>query len=194
MVKVIIGLGNPGKAYENTRHNIGFMTIDKISEQLNIPVAQEKFRARVGEGRVDARRVLLVKPLTYMNLSGESIAEILKFYKLIPDDILVIYDDLDLPVGQIRLRQKGSAGGHNGIKSMIAHLSTEEFKRAKVGIGRPLPGRSVSDYVLSEFSKNEQPLIEEAVSAAAKASVMWLGEEFVKVMNHMNSLKPGEKQ
>lgn len=192
-MKVIIGLGNPGKKYENTRHNVGFMAIDKISEQWNIPVAQEKFRALVGEGRIDSERVLLVKPLTYMNLSGESVAEIMKFYKLLPDDIFVIYDDLDLPVGQLRLREKGSAGGHNGIKSLIAHLGTQEFKRAKIGINRPLPGRSVSDYVLSEFSKSEQPLIAEAVELSAKASVMWLKENFVKVMNHIHSIKLGDK-
>ncbi|MGO0058523.1 aminoacyl-tRNA hydrolase [Brevibacillus fluminis] len=192
-MKVIIGLGNPGKKYEDTRHNVGFMAIDKISEQWGIPVAQEKFRALVGEGRIEGERVLLVKPLTYMNLSGESVAEIMKFYKLVPDDILVIYDDLDLPVGQLRLREKGSAGGHNGIKSLIAHLGTQEFKRAKIGISRPLPGRSVSDYVLSEFSKSEQPLIAEAVELSAKASVMWLKESFVKVMNHIHSVKLGDK-
>ncbi|MGE5702350.1 MAG: aminoacyl-tRNA hydrolase [Clostridia bacterium] len=192
-MKVIIGLGNPGKKYEETRHNVGFMAIDKISESWGIPVQQEKFRALVGEGRVGMEKVLLVKPLTYMNLSGESAAEILKFYKLVPDDIFVIYDDLDLPVGQLRLRKQGSAGGHNGIKSLIAHLGTQEFKRAKIGISRPLPGRSVSDYVLSEFSKSERPLIDEAIETTVKASTMWISETFDKVMNHINSIKLGDK-
>lgn len=188
-MKVIIGLGNPGKKYEDTRHNAGFMTIDKISEKWGIPVTQNKFRALVGEGRVEGEKVLLVKPQTYMNLSGESIAEILRFYKLIPDELVVIFDDLDLPTGQLRLREKGSAGGHNGIKSMIQHLGTQEFKRIKVGIGRPEPGRSVSDYVLQIFSVDERKAIDEAVSLAAEAAAMWAKEPFLKVMNHYNGLK-----
>jgi len=188
-VKVIIGLGNPGKKYEDTRHNAGFMAIDKISEKWGIPVTQNKFRAHVGEGRLDGEKVLLVKPQTYMNLSGESVAEIMKFYKLIPDDLVVIFDDLDLPTGQLRLREKGSAGGHNGIKSMIAHLGTQDFKRIKVGINRPEPGRSVSDYVLQAFPAAEKENINEAVTLAADAAAMWTREPFIKVMNHYNSLK-----
>jgi PTH1 family peptidyl-tRNA hydrolase len=188
-VKVIIGLGNPGKKYEDTRHNVGFITIDKISDKWGIPVQQSKFRAIVGEGRIETEKVLLVKPQTYMNLSGESVAEIIKFYKLTPDDLLVIYDDLDLPTGQLRLRIKGSAGGHNGIKSLIQHLGTQEFNRIKVGIGRPQPGRSVSEYVLQDFPAAERPLIDKAVEHAAHAAVMWTREPFLKVMNHYNSLK-----
>lgn len=188
-MKVIIGLGNPGKKYEDTRHNAGFMAIDKISDKWGIPVTQNKFRALVGEGRIEGEKVLLVKPQTYMNLSGESVAEVLKFYKLIPDDLVVIYDDLDLPTGQLRLREKGSAGGHNGIKSMIQHLGTQEFKRIKVGISRPEPGRSVSDYVLNTFPVAERADIQEAVGLAADACAMWTRESFLKVMNHYNSLK-----
>jgi PTH1 family peptidyl-tRNA hydrolase len=188
-VKVIIGLGNPGKKYEDTRHNVGFMAIDKISEKSGIPVHQGKFRALIGEGRIGTEKVLLVKPQTYMNLSGESVAEVLKFYKLTPDDVLVIYDDLDLPTGQLRLRIKGSAGGHNGIKSLIQHMGTQEFKRIRVGIGRPEPGRSVSDYVLQAFSASEKPAIDKAVENAADAAVMWMKEPFLEVMNHFNSLK-----
>ncbi|GED33462.1 aminoacyl-tRNA hydrolase [Brevibacillus centrosporus] len=188
-MKVIIGLGNPGKKYEDTRHNAGFMAIDKISDKWCIPVQQNKFRALVGEGRIEGEKVLLVKPQTYMNLSGESVAEILKFYKLIPDELVVIFDDLDMPTGQLRLREKGSAGGHNGIKSMIQHLGTQDFKRIKVGIGRPEPGRSVSDYVLQSFPASERSSIQEAVSLAADAAAMWTRETFVKVMNHYNSLK-----
>lgn len=188
-VKVIIGLGNPGKKYEDTRHNAGFMAIDKISDKWGIPVSQNKFRALVGEGRVEGEKVLLVKPQTYMNLSGESVGEVLKFYKLTPDDLVVIFDDLDLPTGQLRLREKGSAGGHNGIKSLIQHLGTQEFKRIKVGIGRPEPGRSVSDYVLQSFPAAERARIQEAVEHAADAAVMWTREPFLKVMNHFNSLQ-----
>lgn len=185
-MKVIIGLGNPGKKYEDTRHNVGFMTIDKISEKWNIPVGQQKFRAIVGEGRINMQKVLLVKPQTYMNLSGESVAEILKFYKLTHEDILVIFDDLDLPVGKLRLRAKGSAGGHNGIKSLIAHLGTQEFKRIKIGIDRPEPGRSVSDYVLGGFSKADQGEINQAIEVATDAASAWMTESFINVMNKYN--------
>lgn len=187
-MKVMIGLGNPGKKYEDTRHNVGFMAIDTISKQWDISVTQQKFRALVGEGRIDMQKVLLVKPQTYMNLSGESVSEILKFYKLTHEDILVIYDDLDLPVGKLRLREKGSAGGHNGIKSLIAHLGTQDFKRIKIGIDRPEPGRSVSDYVLGTFPKAEQPDIQKAVELASEASVYWLKESFPNVMNKFNTL------
>lgn len=188
-MKLIIGLGNPGKDYQDTRHNVGFMTIDKISDKWTIPVQQNKFRAIVGEGRIGTERVLLVKPQTYMNLSGESVGEILRFYKLTPDDLIVIYDDLDLPLGQIRLREKGSAGGHNGIKSLIAHLGTEQFKRIKIGISRPDQKSRVRDFVLSTFSKDEKPIIEEAITLAAEASVMSLSESFLKVISHYHSLK-----
>jgi len=187
-MKIIIGLGNPGKKYEETRHNAGFMAIDKISDKWGIPVQQAKFRALVGEGRIDGAKVLLVKPQTYMNLSGESVGEILRFYKLTPEDILVIYDELDLPLGQLRLREKGSAGGHNGIKSLIQHLGTQEFKRIRIGISRPPQGMSVSDYVLGTFSAAERAQIEETVSLAAEASVLWLRESFVNVMNRYNAL------
>ncbi|CAM5778139.1 MULTISPECIES: aminoacyl-tRNA hydrolase [Brevibacillus] len=188
-MKVIVGLGNPGKKYEDTRHNAGFIAIDKINDKWGIPVVQNKFRALIGEGRIEGEKVLLVKPQTYMNLSGESIAEILKFYKLTPEDVVVIYDDLDLPPGQLRLREKGSAGGHNGIKSLILHMGTQEFKRIKIGIGRPEPGRSVSDYVLHPFSTAERPLIDEAAELAAAAAAMWTKEPFVKVMNQYNVSK-----
>ncbi|WP_024983375.1 aminoacyl-tRNA hydrolase [Brevibacillus borstelensis] len=188
-MKVIVGLGNPGKKYEDTRHNAGFIAIDKINDKWGIPVVQNKFRALIGEGRIEGEKVLLVKPQTYMNLSGESIAEILKFYKLTPEDVVVIYDDLDLPPGQLRLREKGSAGGHNGIKSLILHMGTQEFKRIKIGIGRPEPGRSVSDYVLHPFSTAERSLIDEAADLAAAAAAMWTKEPFVKVMNQYNVSK-----
>jgi PTH1 family peptidyl-tRNA hydrolase len=188
-VKIIVGLGNPGKKYEDTRHNVGFMAIDKISDTRRIPVQQNKFRALIGEGRIEGERVLLVKPQTYMNLSGESIAEILRFYKLTPEDILVIYDDLDLPLGQVRLREKGSAGGHNGIKSLIQHLGTQEFKRIRIGIDRPKPGGNVIDFVLGTFAVSERPVVEEAIRLAAEAAVKAMTESFSKVMNHYHSLQ-----
>ncbi|WP_139492594.1 aminoacyl-tRNA hydrolase [Brevibacillus dissolubilis] len=188
-MKVIIGLGNPGKKYEDTRHNVGFMAIDKLSKEWGISVTSNKFRALVGEGNVQGQKVLLVKPQTYMNLSGESVGEIIKFYKLTHKDLVVIYDDLDLPTGKLRLREKGSAGGHNGIKSMIAHLGTQEFNRIKIGISRPAPGGSVSDYVLHDFPKADLPAISEAVDITVKACEAWLREEFIKVMNQFNPTK-----
>lgn len=187
-MKVIVGLGNPGRQYADTRHNVGFMTIDKISEQWNIPVQQNKFKALIGEGMVDGQRVILVKPQTYMNLSGESVGELVRFYKLDVADILIIYDDLDLPVGKVRLREKGSAGGHNGIKSLIAHLGTQEFKRIKIGIARPRPGQSVSNYVLEPFSTTDLPAIQQAITHAAEASREWLKQSFLLVMNKYNAI------
>ncbi|UFJ40539.1 aminoacyl-tRNA hydrolase [Brevibacillus humidisoli] len=188
-MKVIVGLGNPGRKYEETRHNLGFKAIDKISDKWSIPVQQNKFRALVGEGRIESERILLVKPQTYMNLSGESVSEVLSFYKLTPDDLLVVHDDLDLPVGKLRLREKGSAGGNNGLKSIIQHLGTQEFKRIKIGIGRPEPGRSVSDYVLQVFSPSDREVVEQAVEQAAEAAVKWTGIPFLQVMNEYNQVR-----
>ncbi len=186
-LKVIIGLGNPGKQYEDTRHNVGFLAIDTLSKELQIPLTTMKFRGIIGEGNVQGEKVLLVKPQTYMNLSGETVGQIVSFYKLTAQDIVVIYDDLDLPVGKLRLREKGSAGGHNGIKSIIAHLGTQDFSRIKIGIDRPEPGKSVSDYVLHSFPKSDWPHIQDAIQSAAKASEDWIkGDSFLTVMNHYN--------
>lgn len=186
MAKAIIGLGNPGKTYEQTRHNIGFMVVDEVSRRLHIPVNSNKFRALYGEGFMNGERIVLLKPQTYMNLSGESVRELVDWYKLSIEDLIVIYDDLDLPLGQMRLRLKGSAGGHNGVKSLIAHLHTEEIKRIKVGIGRPPAGWSVSDYVLSKFSKDETEILANSIGRAADAAIAWITEPFEKVMNKFN--------
>jgi PTH1 family peptidyl-tRNA hydrolase len=186
-VKVIVGLGNPGKKYEFTRHNIGFITLDTISDQLNISLDQSKFKGLYGEGRYKNEKVVLLKPMTYMNLSGESIREVTDFYKLTHEDLLIVYDDLDLPSGKIKLRLKGGSGGHNGLKSIMAHLGTEEFKRVKMGIGRPTHGDVIS-HVLGQFSKDEEHTLQEAVKKAAEASVAFLEEEdFTKVMNIYNA-------
>lgn len=185
-MKLIIGLGNPGKQYEKTRHNAGFMVIDELAESLEISLSQLKFKGMLGEGRSGAEKVILLKPLTYMNLSGESMIQALQFYKLQPEDILVIYDDLDTPVGDLRLRMKGSAGGHNGIKSIVQHLGTEEFNRIRIGIGRPQQGKKVVDYVLEPFFKEEEERIKAAVKKSADAARAWLTESFVQVMNKYN--------
>jgi PTH1 family peptidyl-tRNA hydrolase len=185
-MKLIVGLGNPGKQYEQTRHNIGFIVIDKIAEKLNMRLDQAKFKGLFGAGFVEGEKVLLLKPLTYMNLSGESIRAIMDFYQIDLDDILVIYDDLDLPAGKIRLRQKGSAGGHNGIKSTISHLGTQEFNRVRVGINRPTNGMAITDYVLGRFIQEEQDLIQEAVERSAEACIEWIKKPFLQVMNTYN--------
>ncbi|PLT30870.1 aminoacyl-tRNA hydrolase [Peribacillus deserti] len=185
-MKVIIGLGNPGKQFDGTRHNIGFDVIDALSDKWNIPLDQAKHKGLLGTGMVNGEKVLLLKPLTYMNLSGESISAVLNFYKLSHEDIVVIYDDLDLPPGKLRLRQKGSAGGHNGIKSTIAHLGTQEFNRIRVGVGRPTDKRSVPDFVLSRFTKDEQELMSKVVDICGKACENWLEADFLIVMNKFN--------
>ena len=134
---LIVGLGNPGREYNNTRHNIGFDAIDVIADKYNIEVSRIKFKGVYGEGIVNGEKVILLKPTTYMNLSGESVREVMDFYKLSEEDILIIYDDVSLDVGRIRIREKGSAGGHNGIKSIIANIGTDVFSRIKVGVGKP---------------------------------------------------------
>ncbi|MDZ5474328.1 aminoacyl-tRNA hydrolase [Bacillus sp. 31A1R] len=185
-MKLIVGLGNPGKQYDQTRHNIGFEVIDKLSDRLNIPLDQSKFKGVYGVGYVNGERVFLLKPLTYMNLSGESIRAVMDYFDIDVEDLVVIYDDLDLPVGKIRLRQKGSAGGHNGIKSTIAHVGTQNFNRIRIGIDRPTNGMKVSDYVLGRFTKEEQDVLEGVITTCAKACEDWFKDSFLKVMNEYN--------
>jgi PTH1 family peptidyl-tRNA hydrolase len=185
-MKLIVGLGNPGKQYENTRHNIGFLVIDKLSEQLNIRLDQTKFKGIFGMGNVEGEKILLLKPLTFMNLSGESIRAVMDYYQVQIEDLVVIYDDLDLPVGRIRLRQQGSAGGHNGIKSTIAHLGTQNFNRIRVGIDRPRTGMNVADYVLGCFTKDERVLMEDVIVKCSGACEQWLKRPFLQVMNEFN--------
>lgn len=186
-MKLIVGLGNPGRQYENTRHNIGFKVIDQLSADLNIPLDQAKHKGIYGMANISGEKVILLKPLTYMNLSGESIRAVMDYYQIELEDLVVIYDDLDLPVGRIRLRQKGSAGGHNGIKSTIAHLSTENFNRIRVGIDRPTNGMKVTDYVLGRFTKEEQDLMVDVIKKCADSTKQWLNKPFLQVMNEFNA-------
>lgn len=183
---MIIGLGNPGKQYEKTRHNIGFQVIDELANRLDAPAMQSKFNGMYTIVHRPEGKVLLVKPLTYMNLSGECVRPLIDYYDIDLDQIAVIYDDLDFEPGEIRLRQKGSAGGHNGMKSLIAHLGTDKFNRIRMGIGRPIGGMKVADYVLSTFSKSESSLIEETVRKSAEACEQWLKSPFLEVMNKYN--------
>lgn len=152
-MKWIVGLGNPGTEYAATRHNIGFMAIDSLADRFGIQVRESKCKALIGEGRVGTEKVVLIKPMTYMNLSGEAVRAYMDYYKADIEDFIVLYDDMDTELGKIRLRYQGSAGGHNGIKSLIQHLGTQSFNRVRMGISRPEPGRSIVDYVLSTFPK-----------------------------------------
>ncbi|ADH97606.1 aminoacyl-tRNA hydrolase [Salisediminibacterium selenitireducens] len=186
-MKLAVGLGNPGKAYERTRHNVGFDVIDHVSDQLGIPLDQNKFKGVFGTHRTPKGPFTLLKPMTFMNLSGESIRQIADYYDIPPEDILVIYDDLDLPPGKIRLRTKGGHGGHNGIRSTLSHLNTESFNRIRIGIGRPEPGTKVTDHVLGRFSPDDRELVDEAVRQAAKAVEAWMDDSFILVMNDFNS-------
>ena len=185
-MKMIIGLGNPGKQYETTRHNVGFKAIDLLAEQLSAPAPQTKFNGLFSTVHVGTEKVMLVKPLTFMNLSGECVRPLMDYYDVSDEDIVVIYDDLDLTPGKLRLRAKGGAGGHNGMKSLIAHIGTDEFNRIRIGVGRPDGRMGVADYVLSSFSKEEQPLIDEAIERSASACKAWLNAPFLEVMNEYN--------
>lgn len=185
-MKIIVGLGNPGKQYQATRHNIGFHVIDELSKRLDIPLTQSKFNGMYGIGHVGTEKVMLLKPLTYMNLSGECIVPMMDYYEVNDDEIVVIYDDLDLQVGKLRLRQKGSAGGHNGIKSIIQHLGSQEFNRIRIGVDRPKNGMKVPDYVLSNFSEDEKIEMIHAVKNSANACEDWVTKKFLDVMNTYN--------
>lgn len=181
---LIVGLGNPGKQYEQTRHNIGFDVIDYMANKYNIDVNREKFKGICGEGFIENKKVILLKPLTYMNLSGESIRELANFYKLEDDEIIVVYDDISLDIGRLRIREKGSHGGHNGIKSIIANLGTDVFPRVKIGVGAP-KGNLVS-HVLGKFSEDEIEILRETIKASSDAVSIMLKSDTKEAMNKFN--------
>ncbi|NLL94063.1 MAG: aminoacyl-tRNA hydrolase [Clostridiales bacterium] len=184
---IIAGLGNPKREYFNTRHNAGFMAIDVLARELDIKMDVMKHRAMTGTGYFEGEKVMLMKPMTFMNLSGASIGEAVSFYKIDPStNLLIIYDDINLPPGKLRLRSKGSAGGHNGIKSVISHLGTDMFRRIKLGVGGKPEGYDLADYVLSHFSKEEQSLMDDAFAKASDAAKASIRHEFDKAMNLYN--------
>lgn len=185
-MKCIIGLGNPGKKYATTRHNIGFMLIDEIKKRFSLDQEKQKFSCAYTMQQIAGEKVLLVKPQTFMNLSGEGVRPLLDYYGVTPEETVVAYDDLDLPVGKIRLREKGGHGGHNGIKSLITHLGTKDFKRIRMGIGRPADQTPIVNYVLQSFSKAEVAEISSVIEKAADACEMWLDNPFTDVMNKYN--------
>lgn len=185
-MKLIIGLGNPGKQYEYTRHNIGFEVIDALAKEWNAPLTSTKFNGMYATVHRPEGKVILLKPLTYMNLSGECVRPLMDYFDIDVEDIIVIYDDLDLETGKLRLRQKGSAGGHNGIKSLIQHLGTQQFNRIRVGVDRPPAGMKVADYVLAKFSKDDAPIVTDAIAKSVAAVEKSLMKPFIDVMNEFN--------
>lgn len=190
---IIAGLGNPGKQYAQTRHNVGFDTIDILADKYNISVDTKKHKALCGKGMIEGQKVVLAKPQTFMNLSGESVRELVDFYKIDPEEeLIVIYDDISLDVGKLRIRAKGSAGGHNGIKNIIAHVGGPVFPRIKVGVGEKPPKYDLADYVLGHFSKAEQELMEEGYEDAVKAVEMIVSGDISGAMNEYNRKKKEE--
>ena len=192
---IIAGLGNPPREYEGTRHNVGFDVIDRLAARYNIDVDVKKHRALIGKGMIAGQKVILAKPQTYMNLSGESVRELVNYYKVDPEsELIVVYDDISLAPGQIRIRKKGSAGGHNGIKNIIANLGTDHFMRVKVGVGEKPKNWDLADYVLSPFTKDERPLVNLAIEHAAKAIEQMLNGDVDAAMNEYNrkSANPAE--
>ncbi len=183
---VVVGLGNPGKQYEQTKHNVGFLVIDKLAETYEIPMTKLQHKALVGSGTIKGKKVLLVKPQTFMNLSGESVREIVNFYKVPQERFIVIYDDTSLPMGQIRLREKGSHGGHNGIRNIIQLMGTDVFGRVKVGIGEKPNGWDLADYVLAKFEQDDLPLMQEGMDKAKQAVEWILSRGMQDAMNRMN--------
>ncbi len=192
-MKIIAGLGNPGKEYENTKHNVGFLTIDILAEKYDIKVNKIKFKGLIGEGMIGTEKVILVKPQTYMNLSGQCIREIVAFYKLNMEDLVVIYDDIDLPMGNLRIRKKGSAGTHNGMRSIIYDLQDDGFPRVRVGIGGERKG-DLANYVISGFSGDDRKLIEEAIVKAADAVTCLVEDGIDRAMVDYNTKKPKVKK
>lgn len=184
---LVVGLGNPGREYEQTRHNVGFLVLDELAERKQIPLQRLKYRALTNPAQFGHTRALLMKPITYMNLSGESVGEAARFFKLPPEQILVISDDTDLPVGKLRLRRKGSAGGHNGLKSIIQHLGSDEFPRIKIGVGgKPHPDYDMADWVLGRFSAPDQMVIRETIKQAADAVELLLTQGMEEAMSQYN--------
>ena len=184
---LLVGLGNPGDKYDNTRHNVGFAAIDQLAEELRVPVQKLKYRALTQTVELGGAKVLLMKPITYMNLSGEAVGEAARFFKIPADHVLVLSDDVSLPVGKLRIRKGGSAGGHNGLKSIIQHLGTDQFPRVKIGVGeKPHPDYDMADWVLGKFTGEDLKTITQAIQRAGKAAECYIQNGPDKAMNQFN--------
>jgi len=184
-MKIVVGLGNPGKEYKNTRHNIGYMVLEELAARYPVEKQESKFDAIIGHIRIKGEKVLLVKPLTYMNLSGKSVQPLVHWHKLDLADLMIVYDDMDLPVGTIRIRAAGGSGGHNGIKSIMERLASPEFARTRIGIGRP-ESREAVDWVLGRFAPGEKEQVEQTLKHAADALEKWVTNGIVEAMNTYN--------
>lgn len=183
---IIMGLGNPGQKYEKTRHNAGFNVIDRLAEKHNIKVDKIKHKSLIGEGRIAGEKVILVKPQTYMNLSGEAAISLINFYKIDLENLVVIYDDIDLDIGKLRIRKKGSAGSHNGMKSIIKCLGKQEFPRIRVGVSKPEPGRDLADFVLSRVSKEDEDDMDRGFEKAVQTVEEIIVNDIDLAMNKYN--------
>ena len=186
-MKLVIGLGNPGRRYDGTRHNIGYAVLAELARRFGVTSPKNQFHGAVVEAGIDGQKVLLLSPTTYMNLSGTSVQEAKSFYKLADEDLLVICDDLNLPVGKLRCRARGSSGGQKGLEDIIRRLATEEFSRLRIGVGTAPEGWAWADYVLSRFAAEEVPVVERAVGLAAEAVAVWAREGIEVCMNQYNS-------
>lgn len=183
---IVVGLGNPGKQYDKTRHNVGFNVIDILAKEYDISVTKIKHKALIGEGRIGSEKVLLVKPQTYMNLSGETLIDIYQYYKVDLSNIIVVYDDIDLDVGKLRIRKKGSGGTHNGMRSITKCLGSTDFPRVRVGVSKPRPGQDLADFVLSKFRKEEAIDLENGLEKAYRAVDTIIRENIEISMNKYN--------
>ncbi|MBI5031076.1 MAG: aminoacyl-tRNA hydrolase [Chloroflexi bacterium] len=184
-MKLIVGLGNPGQRYAHSRHNVGFMIVERFARAHDLRFSRKRFNAEIAEGEINNIRVMIAKPQSYMNLSGEAVGKLFKFFKIEPHDLVVVYDDLDLPLGKMRMRAKGSAGGHHGMESIIAHIGTSDFPRLRVGIGRPNPEADI-DHVLGTFDGDERKLMDETFANASDALSVWLTDGINAAMNKFN--------
>lgn len=189
---MVVGLGNPGPSYANTRHNVGFAVIERLAAKLNAPNPRRLHAALVSQCEVGDQTLVLVQPMTYMNRSGQAVRPLLDSFGLTPGDLLVVYDDVALPVGTLRIRRRGSAGGHNGMKSVISSLNSEEFARLRIGVGSP-EEKDLADYVLSPFRLSERPLVDAAIEAAAEAVLVWVTSGVEEAMNRFNAWSPVER-
>lgn len=187
-VTLIVGLGNPGSKYENTRHNMGFEAINELAQKYNISVSKLKHKALIGDKKIGDKKIILAKPQTYMNLSGESVAELLLWFKVNLENLIVIYDDIDFDIGQIRIKPRGSAGTHNGMKSIISIIKNEDFKRIRIGIGKPPIEWDLANYVLSKFTPEEKKIVNESIIISAKAVTTIIENGIEQAMNIYNSI------
>jgi PTH1 family peptidyl-tRNA hydrolase len=185
-MKIVVGLGNPGRKYERTRHNAGFMAVDELARKLGVDIAQEKYHALLGRGRIGSEDAVLAKPQTYMNESGRAVGAILRYTYASVSELIVVHDDMDISVGSVRVKMGGGHGGHNGLRSIIEHLGTSDFLRVRIGIGRPAPGMDPADYVLSPFLAEERPALPEIMARASEAARTIVTEGPVRAMNTVN--------